>query len=128
MKLSRCCLFFFCFVGSLISSLQIAKPDEAGTIGHLRNQCLEAERMVKDDDYDDKYSVGYCLGFMAGVGVVLQFNCFDKDYQGKFATMSSTNAQCVRAFINWSDDHPEHWGRREEFAVDAFIEKLPCSK
>jgi hypothetical protein len=68
------------------------------------------------------------LGYIAGMTNVLTANCMDRSYQGKFAATTETVGQSIRAFILWTDEHPELWGRSEGFAMTAIATKLPCRR
>ena len=84
----------------------------------------------KDEDVAaNAFESGYCVGMMSGIGAVLQINCFDKSYKGKFATaMNTNNGQRIRAFLNWADEHPELWTEMDSYALLAIATKLPCTK
>lgn len=96
---------------------------ETGTIGELRNDC----KQLQSND-PNALDVGYCLGFLSGLGALLQFNCFDENYRGNLATMPSNTGQRVQAFLNWADDHPEQWGNSEATVAAVLALGLPCDR
>jgi hypothetical protein len=102
-----------------------------GTVGLLRDRCLTAERMVREQEKgmdDDVFDGAYCLGYFSGINDVLAANCLEENYQGKFAATTDSVGQAVRAFLIWADEHPELWGRTQSFALAAIATKLPCQR
>jgi hypothetical protein len=68
------------------------------------------------------------VGYITGMTHVLDANCLDRSYRGKFAATTETIGQTIRAFILWTDEHPELWGEPMAFAMAAISTKLPCRR
>ncbi|MFO1075870.1 MAG: hypothetical protein U1E17_24830 [Geminicoccaceae bacterium] len=101
------------------------------TVGYLRDSCVIAEMFMNEEkdkaDMDMIFKSAFCLGYIEGMGVVLQFNCLDDQYRGRIkSTAGTSNAQRVRAFLNWANAHPEHWNDKKFVSMAGLIEGLPC--
>ena len=118
-------------LAGIVTLLVSASAAEAmdDTVAELRRSCILAENIETHTDPVEIFESAFCLGFMAGAGTVLQLNCSDDEYTGRFSSsVNTTNGQRVRAFINWADAHPEHWNLKVMFAVTGIVQGLPCRR
>ncbi len=104
--------------------------EAAGTGNELLDKCIHPSRYVDGGEYTNRYSIGYCFGFIESFVATSVFStvsmqplyiCFP--FKEKFATK-----QLVRILVKYMKDHPE---QLHESAVGlvarAFNEAFPCN-
>ena len=107
----------------------IANAVEEYTVSDMRDFCMLTEKEQFPNNPSEALAAGYCFGFMHGAGSVLQLNCGDDKYAGGYKiAQNTTNAQRIRAFLNWSDAHPELWNEKAFIAIVGLIKGLPCNQ
>lgn len=113
-------------------ALAQSETSDSETVQNLYQKCKIAESATLGridqgtftlNEYMD---VSYCLGFMGGIGFVLQMNCHQAPGL-TFGSAESTTGARVRAFINWAEENPQFWNNSQALAMVAISKKIPCT-
>jgi Rap1a immunity proteins len=106
-----------------------AGADDAANVGTLLRICAAT----------DGLSGIWCTEYIAGVGEMMFENGFVKYAHLEDAAMASEQAACSsdsfishgamkQAFMNWANQHPEHWNIIQSFGVMVAIRTTwPCA-
>ena len=120
-------------IAAVLSAASTAYSQEIETIGFMRDACKELTR--KEPDSILKF--GICAGFILGQRAWRDGACVvaergeDMDF---FTRLTARNTQghslqaVAQSFINWAEDHPEHWSLQLHVTVvsEDLWSEFPC--
>jgi hypothetical protein len=96
-------------------ALGLLRPTVAGALGEL-----QSVQSLLDACKSSTASVQYaaCVGYIAGVGDMMQMLGVDKEQHTLFAICAKPSyGAMVQAYINWAEANPKEWGENRLFGV-----------
>ena len=124
------------FAAIIVAAISAASPaysSEAETIGYMRDAC----KVLTSENPNDNLKFGICAGFILGQRAWRDGVCIlvqRGDDLDTFSHLTARNTQghtlvaVAQGFVNWADDHPEHWSTQlhiTSVAEDLWAE-FPC--
>jgi hypothetical protein len=96
-------------------ALGLLRPTVAGALGEfqsvqaLLDMCKSSTASVQS---------AACVGYIAGIGDMMQMLGVDKEQDGTFAICAKPSyGAMVQAYINWAEANPKEWGTNRLFGV-----------
>ena len=124
------------FAAIMVAALSVASnafSQEEDTIGFMRNACMT----LTSEKNNSNQEFGLCAGFIFGQRAWRDTACIlsekGREIDG-LTRLTARNTQghplaaVAQGFINWANDHPEHWSRQlhvTTIAEDLWSE-FPC--
>ena len=124
-----------CVAAAALVFLPAAAAQANTTVQDLRRGCMIAADGVAQVSDEDLFIAGLCLGLAAGVGQLLDLNCY-RHREGTSlnpewlrADMSSSSFGArAQAFVNWSNGNPDKWEWDLTLGmISALTETFPCT-